>query len=193
MRIWQALVLCGIFASDSRAADIVLAYSSFGPQVAAHELIGMEWWQWEEHGESHPRDYPIHVAVYWNQTLEQTKQKYPVDRSKEQDYRYVEYSAAVAHLKSTIRFMKRERMAFEDPGGYLESNFVGKEKEAEPAVTEQRLDGVRFEFGVASSARLTSDHPAEEDEGGNSNHRSSHDSVSGRLPDTRRGLDSRRA
>jgi hypothetical protein len=36
------------------------------------------------------------------------------------------------------------------------------EERAEPAVTAQRLDGVRFEFRVASSARLTSDRSAEE-------------------------------
>ncbi len=34
------------------------------------------------------------------------------------------------------------------------------EKRAEPAVTAQRLDGVRFEFEVASSAWLTSDRSA---------------------------------
>jgi hypothetical protein len=38
--------------------------------------------------------------------LKQTKKKYPVDREKEQDYRYVEYAVAVVHLEKTIKFMK---------------------------------------------------------------------------------------
>jgi len=87
-------------------AGFVLPYEAFGPPSAAHELIGMNWWQWLPHGDSRPRAYPVNVVVYWNQTLEQVKEQYPVDEAKEQDYRYVEFSAAVPYWKKTIKDMK---------------------------------------------------------------------------------------
>src|SRR5262245_14339203 len=102
MKRWAAIILFGLLAVALRASDVVFPYDSFGPPSAAFELIGMDWWQWETHGDSHPREYPIKVVVYWNQTLGQTKKKYPVIREKEQDFRYVEYSAAVAHLEKSI-------------------------------------------------------------------------------------------
>jgi len=91
--------------ADMPATDIVRPYRAFGPQVLAHELIGMAWWQWQPHGDSKnpSREYPIQVVVYWNQTLEQIKVKYPVDEVEQRDYRYVEYSAAVSYLKKTIK------------------------------------------------------------------------------------------
>jgi hypothetical protein len=45
----------------------------------------------------------------------------------------------------------------------LRSAHVFKER-AEPAATAQRLDGLRFEFQVASSAWLTRDRWAKKDE-----------------------------
>jgi hypothetical protein len=94
---WMLLVSAAL-ASVAGAKDRVLPYEAFGPQVVAHELIGMEWWQWDSHGDSEPRKYPIKVVVYWNQSLEETKKRYPVVREKEQDYRYVEYETAKRHL-----------------------------------------------------------------------------------------------
>lgn len=85
----------------------MLPYDAFGPQVVAHELIGMEWWQWDSHGDSEPKEYPIKVVVYWNQSLEETKKRYPVIREKEQDYRYVEYEAAKRHLTEKAKELRR--------------------------------------------------------------------------------------
>jgi len=90
----------------TRAADHVLPYSAFGPQVIAHELIGMEWWQWDNHGDSRPREYPIKVVVYWDQTLEETQKRFPVEREKEKDFRYVEYAPAVKHMEKAAKEME---------------------------------------------------------------------------------------
>ena len=90
-----------------QAADLVLPYGAFGPQSLSHELIGWSWWQWQPCGGDDPsREYPIKVVVYWNQTLEQIKKKYPVDEPKEQDYRYVEFSIAVSYLEKSIKDIK---------------------------------------------------------------------------------------
>ena len=90
----------------ARGGEAILPYSAFGPQVAAHELIGMEWWQWDSHGDSRPREYPIKIVVFWDQTREDTAKRHPVDREKLQDFRYVEYSKAVTHMARTITEFK---------------------------------------------------------------------------------------
>ena len=81
-----------------------MKYRDFGPQVIANEAIGMEWWQWEAHGDSDAKkSYPIKVVVYWDQTLASTKKKYPVDKANLRDYRYVSYDSAVKHMESAIK------------------------------------------------------------------------------------------
>ena len=110
MKLLPSIILIGLLHSVSNGADVVLPYGSFGPQAIAHELIGMEWWQWDSHGDSRPREYPIKVVVYWDQTLQKTKKQYPIDRSKEQDFRYVEYTSAVNHLEKSIKNLKNSRL-----------------------------------------------------------------------------------
>ena len=92
----------------SVADEIVVPYESFGPQVLAHELIGMAWWQWDSHGDSRPKKYPIQVVVYWGQALEQTEQRYPSQREKEKDFRYVERGEAIEYLVSTLKELKKQ-------------------------------------------------------------------------------------
>ena len=95
------LLLLGSHAAQ--ADELILPYSAFGPQVSSYELIGQEWWQWESHGDSRPREYPIKVVVFWDQTREDTAKRHPVDREKLQDFRYVEYSKAVTHMERVIK------------------------------------------------------------------------------------------
>lgn len=80
----------------------ILNYEDFGPQVVAHELIGMEWWQWQKHGDSRPRKYDIKVVVYKNTPLATIKESYPVVPEKEQDYRYVPHDKAIKYLNTLI-------------------------------------------------------------------------------------------
>ena len=110
MKSILAAIILVLAASPLRAAEIILPYSAFGPQVVAYELIGMAWWQWDSHGDADDRVYPIKVVVFWDQTKEETAKRYPVDQAKQQDFRYVEYSKAIEHLEHTIKGFKKEKM-----------------------------------------------------------------------------------
>ncbi len=81
---------------------LLLDYDEFGPPVVAHKIIGMDWWQWEGHGDSRPRKYAIKVVVYKNIDLKDIENKFPVNSSLKQDYRYVEYSVAIDYLNELI-------------------------------------------------------------------------------------------
>lgn len=95
------LLFCG--CSSSQHMDIaVLNYKDFGPQVIASEVIGMEWWQWQLHGGSRPKDYTIRVVVYRDLPLEEVEKIFPVVPEQEQDYRYVQYDAALHYLDEKI-------------------------------------------------------------------------------------------
>lgn len=85
------------------ATTMVLDYQDFGPQVAAHEVIGMAWWQWDQHGEPDPDDpYDIKVVVYRDISMEQVQELFPVLEEKGQDYRYLSYAQAISYLNETI-------------------------------------------------------------------------------------------
>lgn len=96
------LVLCCV-APETRASEsVVLQYEDFGPPSAAFEILGQPWWQWQDHGDSRPRKYDIKVVVYRNAELKDVQKTYPIDPAKEQDYRYVEYAAALGYLDELI-------------------------------------------------------------------------------------------
>ncbi|EKE70635.1 hypothetical protein [Gallaecimonas xiamenensis] len=61
---------------------MVLSYQAFGPQVTATEVLGNEWWQWQAHGDSRPRDYDVKVVVYRGISLIDVKAAYPVIEEK---------------------------------------------------------------------------------------------------------------
>lgn len=98
----KVLVFCLIDVLS--AGETVLPYSSFGPQVIAHELLGKEWWQWESQGgsKSGVKDYDIKVVVYWDEKIASVRERYPIDPSRERDFRYVDLSKAIAYLRRTI-------------------------------------------------------------------------------------------
>jgi hypothetical protein len=76
----------------------VLSYQELGPQAAVYELIGMEWYQWNNHGGSDPREVDdVKVVVYRNVSLDKVKEMYPVVVGK-QDYRYLDYETAIKYL-----------------------------------------------------------------------------------------------
>jgi len=96
------LVKAGCIAPPCKT--IVLQYRDFGPQAAAYETIGMEWWQWDNHGDPAPNyRYNIKVVVYRDIPLAKVQQAYPVLKEREQDYRYLAYSEAIAYLDKQIR------------------------------------------------------------------------------------------
>ncbi|MEM7146849.1 MAG: hypothetical protein AAF591_17085 [Verrucomicrobiota bacterium] len=109
-----AAIAIGLSTGWAVAGDLVLPYRSFGPQVIAHELIGMQWWRWQNHGDSQPREYPIKVVVYWDTSLDEIKRKYPVSRANEDDYRYVTRDAAISHIQDSIKKLKEHAIETSD-------------------------------------------------------------------------------
>jgi hypothetical protein len=83
------------------ASTVVLSYDDFGPQVMSYELIGMGWNQWKSEGHPLPDDTEISVAVYRGIDLKEVKARFPTVKGKS-DYRYVEYSKALAYLREKI-------------------------------------------------------------------------------------------
>jgi oligoribonuclease (3'-5' exoribonuclease) len=100
------LVICMVGFSCSHQGGgqqhVIMNYRDFGPPALASELIGNDYWQWDSHGDSRPRDYLISVVVYRNVDVQKVKKIYPVIKEKEQDYRYVEYQIAMEFLDSSI-------------------------------------------------------------------------------------------
>jgi len=88
---------------DHHPEQIILGYKDFGPPALASKLIGDDYWQWNNHGDSRPRDYHVLVVVYRNVDLITIKEQYPVIKEKEQDYRYVEYQSAMTFLNTSIK------------------------------------------------------------------------------------------
>ena len=89
-------------SSDINENVVVFNYKDFGPQVIASEVIGMEWWQWQRHGESRPTQYDVKVVVYRKVALDYVKKKYPVVSEQNKDYRYLEYYTAINYLDDKI-------------------------------------------------------------------------------------------
>jgi len=97
------LVLTSCASIAEHSGSYVLNYGDFGPQSMAFELIGNEWWQWQDYGYYRPRKYDIKVIVYRNIALDKVKQLYPVDPDKNMDYRYVEYNNVINYLDRNIK------------------------------------------------------------------------------------------
>lgn len=97
-----AILIYGCSNSNNQNT-LVLSYSDFGPQVIASEIIGMEWWQWQSHGESRPTKYDIKVVIYNKIDIANVKKLYPVLEKQNQDYRYLEKYTALKYLDEKIK------------------------------------------------------------------------------------------
>ena len=100
-----AFILVGcVCLSNIQTKTTILNYEEFGPQAAAYETIGMQWWQWDTHGDSRPGiRYDIKVVVYKDIQLSRVKKAFPVIRKKHQDFRYLSYKKAVQYLDDQIQ------------------------------------------------------------------------------------------
>ncbi len=88
---------------------LVLPYQKFGPQIVAYPLIGFEYYQWNSHGSSDPKQIDvINVVVYKDIDLELVKKQYPVIKEKS-DYRYVEFSEAIKFIDDKINEWKKDK------------------------------------------------------------------------------------
>jgi len=100
--IFVLLTMISCVSIPNTPNTYVLNYEDFGPPVIANELIGMDWWQWQNHGDSRPKVYDIKVVVYKKITLTKAKEIYPIDPANNKDYRYIEYVDAIKYLDEHI-------------------------------------------------------------------------------------------
>ncbi len=89
-------------ASHNSQQMVVLDYDDFGPQVIANEVLGMAWWQWDNHGDSRHRNYDVNVIVYRYVALKDVASQYPVNVEKKIDFRYLHYQKALDYLDEKI-------------------------------------------------------------------------------------------
>jgi hypothetical protein len=101
-RLLLLTFLCSCANVSVEENTSVLKYEEFGPPALANNLIGMDWWQWQSHGDSRPKKYDINVVVYKDVDLKKVKHKYPVSPKDLQDFRYVEYRKAIDYLDNAI-------------------------------------------------------------------------------------------
>lgn len=95
--------------SKTSKNTLVLPYQKFGPQVIAYPLIGFEYYQWNSHGSSDPKQIDvINIVIYKDINLELVKKQYPVIKDKS-DYRYVEFSEAIKFIDDKINEWKEDK------------------------------------------------------------------------------------
>jgi hypothetical protein len=99
----HGLLAAGSCTSSQALRAAVVRYEDFGPPAAAYELIGYDFWQWQDEGGSSPdQRYDIRVVVYRNSSPDEVARRYPVQPERQQDYRYVSYDAALKYLDDMI-------------------------------------------------------------------------------------------
>ena len=77
----------------------------------AYDKIGMQWWQWDNHGTSDDPNYKydIKVVVYRDIPLSKIKSLFPVDKAKRKDFRYFEYNDSIKYLNEMIKELEIEK------------------------------------------------------------------------------------
>jgi hypothetical protein len=99
--ILAALLIFG--CKNSSKSYAIFDYEDFGPQSMAWEIIGMQWWQWDNHGDSDPNSKcDIKVVVYSDVSLKEMKSLFPINKAKKKDFRYMEYHDSIKYLIRNI-------------------------------------------------------------------------------------------
>ncbi|GAA5213669.1 hypothetical protein ACFSJ3_03055 [Corallincola platygyrae] len=101
--ILSTLLLTSCSEVEPAEYTYVLPYSAFGPPSMSGSLLGVEWYQWQPHGDSRPKQYPVKVVVYRELAKSEVEKAFPVNPAEELDYRYVSYSAAISYLDKNIK------------------------------------------------------------------------------------------
>ena len=87
----------------AKSKTLSLNYLAFGPQNTAFEVIGNQWWQWQEGpGDTPPSDFDIKVVVYRNVSVEELTERFPLIEAKRMDSRYLKFDDAIAYLDKQI-------------------------------------------------------------------------------------------
>lgn len=92
-----------VYQQAEKSNTLSLNYRAFGPQAMAYEIIGNEWWQWQESGGDRPaQDFDIKVIVYRGATVEELTERFPLIPEKFIDSRYLKYQDAMTYLDKHI-------------------------------------------------------------------------------------------
>lgn len=105
MKIWFAValcVLCGGCASRIAKSTAVFEYADFGPQAMAYPILGPKNLQWEPEVPIMIGQGKVYVVVYRGIPVETVAKYYPQDRSRNRDYRYLQYGEALNYLDAKI-------------------------------------------------------------------------------------------
>lgn len=105
MKIWFAVslcIMCSGCASRIVQSTVVLEYPDFGPQAMAYRILGSKNLQWEPEVPILIGQGKVYVVVYRGISLEKVSKHYPRDRSRNLDYRYLQYGEALNYLDSKI-------------------------------------------------------------------------------------------
>lgn len=103
IRSWL-LVSLVIFclSACTQSNTLLLDYHEFGPPAASADLIGHDWWQWQPHGHSYRKDYPIKIVVYDKVSPQAVQSQYPIEPEYQKDYRYLPKKQALIYLNEKI-------------------------------------------------------------------------------------------
>lgn len=96
------LVLCGGCASRVEKSTAVFEYADFGPRVMAYNLLGPKNLQWEPEVPIMIGQGKVYVVIYRGLPVEAVERHYPQDRSRNIDYRYIQYGEALNYLDAKI-------------------------------------------------------------------------------------------
>lgn len=96
------LVLCSGCASQIDKSTAVFEYSDFGPQAMAYRLLGPKNLQWDPDVPILIGQGKVYVVVYRGIPVEEVERHYPQDRSRNIDYRYLQYGEALNYLDAKI-------------------------------------------------------------------------------------------
>ena len=105
MKIWIAVVvclLCSSCATRIAKTTVVFEYADFGPRAMAYSLLGSKNLQWEPEVPILIGQGKVYVVVYRGIPIERVQEYYPQDRSRNLDYRYVQYGEALNYLDAKI-------------------------------------------------------------------------------------------
>lgn len=101
--LFFSLILLSACSSEKQNnKTLLLPFNAFGPAAMSEPLLGQSWWQWQSHGDSKPHEYDIKVILYKDFPLDEIKKRYPVNETKQSDYRYVDYESAIQYLDKHI-------------------------------------------------------------------------------------------
>lgn len=112
MKIKIPLLLIALLLLPGCGTDedkyLVLEYGDFGHQVMAWETLGGQWWQWDPDAKSDPvHEHAIRVVVYHGIPIKQIKERFPVDKLKQQDFRYLDARESVRYLNRNIDALEK--------------------------------------------------------------------------------------